>query len=571
MRGPSSSHSAAALRIGRLARDLMRSGGDPGDAAFPRGGLVHVEYDPNGSLVTTHRGQGSDMGLAGGLLGWAPDDPRLPDYLEHMRKERLVCEVAYTSYGARHPNTYKLHLEDSKGRVHNMAAISTGGGIIELEEVDGLPVHSFGDFHETLFFLTGMSRVSEALSLAQADPCVLHAAVVQQQSDALHEPLTPRGALAALQIKSRAALPEGLIQALKTDLSAESVRCFEPVLPILSSPTFHLPFSNASEIKQQMNACPDRPLWSWALDYETARGGISEREALDRMAHLVHVFRGAVDSGRRGTSYDDRILPTQAPSLATAMSQGRVLGGDLLNSVILYVTSIMEVKSSMGLIVAAPTAGSCGACPGAVLAVADSLGSTERQVCEAFLVAGLIGVFIQRDATFAAEVGGCMAECGAGSSMAAAAIVSLAGGSNEQALAAASLALQNAFGMTCDPIGNRVEAPCLGKNVLAASNALSCANMALSDFTAVVPLDEVILAMDSVGKQMPRELRCTGLGGLATTPTGLRILEELEPDSAVNPPTHEEEEQEDTMQRGKTLATATQRRPRGVGGHKTPC
>ena len=111
--------------------------------------------------------------------------------------------------------------------------------------------------------------------------------------------------------------------------------------------------------------------------------------------------------------------------------------------------------------------------------------------------------------------------------MAAAGLVELAGGTVQQALSAASLALQNTFGMTCDPVANRVEAPCLGKNVLAAANALTCANMALSDFDALIPLDEVIEAMYQVGISLPRELRCTALGGLSITNTAKKIEEKL--------------------------------------------
>jgi hypothetical protein len=143
------------------------------------------------------------------------------------------------------------------------------------------------------------------------------------------------------------------------------------------------------------------------------------------------------------------------------------------------------------------------------------------------LTAGLIGAMIAARATFSAEVGGCMAECGSGSGMAAAALVGLAGGNLDQQIAAASLALQNIFGMICDPIGNRVEAPCLGKNVMGAVNALACANMALAGYRHLIPLDEVIETMDRVGKSIPRDLRCTGLGGLSITPSAKRIQEAL--------------------------------------------
>jgi L-serine dehydratase len=112
--------------------------------------------------------------------------------------------------------------------------------------------------------------------------------------------------------------------------------------------------------------------------------------------------------------------------------------------------------------------------------------------------------------------------------MAAAALVQLAGGTTQQAVAAASMALQNIFGMTCDPVATRVEVPCLGKNIMAVSNALACANMTMANFDAVIPLDEVIDAMDRVGKRIPHELRCTALGGLSITKTSKEIEKMLD-------------------------------------------
>ena len=148
------------------------------------------------------------------------------------------------------------------------------------------------------------------------------------------------------------------------------------------------------------------------------------------------------------------------------------------------------------------------------------------------LSAGLIGVFIAAHATFAAEVGGCMAETGSGGGMAAAALVEMNGGTLDQSIAAASISLQNSLGIICDPIGNRVEAPCLGRNVMAATNAISCANMALSDYEHLIPLDEVIETMKAVGDQIHHTLRCTNLGGLSITNTAKRIELALEE----NPP-----------------------------------
>jgi L-serine dehydratase len=245
------------------------------------------------------------------------------------------------------------------------------------------------------------------------------------------------------------------------------------------------------------------------------------------MAAIVKTIRASIQRGLAGTDYSDRILGCQAKLYAAKQNADRLLDLGLLNRIVLYVTALMEAKSAMEVIVAAPTAGSCGGLPGAILGAADEMGRSEEEIAHAMLAAGMIGVLIAKSSTFAAEVAGCQAECGAGSGMAAAGLVTLMGGTAEIAVASASMALQNTLGMICDPVANRVEVPCLGKNVLAASNAVTCANMALAGYDPVIPLDEVIRTMDDVGRKIPCELRCTALGGLSVTAASKRIEEKL--------------------------------------------
>jgi L-serine dehydratase len=287
-----------------------------------------------------------------------------------------------------------------------------------------------------------------------------------------------------------------------------------------------VPFITGAEMLDY-NQAAALDLGELATRYESARGGISKREVFERMLELVRILRKSIAEGISGTRYDDRILGFQSGAFQSAMGRGALLNAGMLNTMILYVTALMEVKSAMGVIVAAPTAGSCGALPGAVVAAADQMALPEKEIANAMLAAGMIGVFIAAHATFAAEVCGCQAECGAGSGMAAAALATLAGGSARQAVDAASMAMQNTLGLICDPVANRVEVPCLGRNVLAATNALACANMALAGFDVVIPLDEVIETMKRVGQSLPVELRCTALGGLSITASSKKIVKRL--------------------------------------------
>ena len=498
MRGPSSSHCAAALRIGRLARDLMGGAIDG----------VLVEFDRGGSLPTTHESQGSDMGLFGGLLGWDADDERLPDSARALAEAGIDLRIETVDVGDPHPNTYRLTLRNDHEQ-RSLIAISTGGGMMEVVRIDDVPLRMDGGYAETLAWLDAGSRAAAEAWAASADADAVH----------LHE--TADGLL--LQVQADAFVPEDAL----ADLRPRRVRRLGRVLPVPSRRDLALPFTSAAELLR-FDADRRTPLWRLAVAYEAARSGFGEDEIVARMVDIVRILRRSIAQGIAGTTYQDRVLGHQSGRFQEAMEAGRLLDGGALNRITLYVTALMEVKSAMGVIVAAPTAGACAALPGAVIAMAETLGRSEEDMARAMLAAGLIGAIFTTRWTFAAEVGGCQAEGGAAACMAGAAVVTLADGGRDEALAAASLALQSMLGLICDPIANRVEAPCLGKNVMAAANALACANMALAGFDALIPLDEVIDAAKDVAERMPREHRCTALGGLAITPTSLRIQERLE-------------------------------------------
>jgi L-serine dehydratase len=483
MRGPSSSHCAAALRIGRLARDLME--GEITD--------VLVEFDRAGSLPTTHESQGSDMGLFGGLLGWEADDERLPDAASALAQAGITLRFETVDVGDPHPNTYRLTLRNARD-THSLIAISTGGGMMEVCSIDGVPMSMDGGYHETLIWMK-----PGPVSGFEAAEVIVHEA----------------GDVQIVQVKA-----PGVVSTDGVDTTA--VRRLSPVLPVPSRKHMRVPFTSCAEM---LGHDGDRQtaLWRLAVEYEMARGQFTERAVIEKMIAIVRILRRSIASGIAGTSYEDRMLGHQSGRFRNLMDAGRLLDGGALNRIVLYVTALMEVKSSMGVIVAAPTAGACAALPGAVIGMAEAMDRGEEEMAKAMLAAGVIGVFIATRWTFAAEVGGCQAEGGAAASMAAAALVTLAGGTRDQAIAAASMAFQSMLGLICDPVAGRVEAPCLGKNVMAASNAVSCANMALADFDPLIPLDEVIDAAKDVASRMPREHRCTALGGLAMTPTSLEI------------------------------------------------
>lgn len=201
------------------------------------------------------------------------------------------------------------------------------------------------------------------------------------------------------------------------------------------------------------------------------------------------------------------------------------LSGTTVLDAVSKATAVSEVNAAMGTIVATPTAGACGILPGAIHAAADKLQSDRETMVRALFTAGAIGFCIANNACISGAAGGCQAEVGSATAMAAAAVVEMAGGTPSMSAEAVAIALKNMLGLVCDPVAGLVEAPCVKRNAMGASIALVAADMAMAGVKSVIPADEVIDAMYKIGQSMPAALKETALGGLADTPTG-RALEQ---------------------------------------------
>ena len=507
MRGPSSSHVAGAARIGELARQA--AGGEVAEAL--------VEFDVNGSLAESHEGHGTDMGLACGLMGMPLTDPRVMDYRALLKERGIRVEYRILDYGASHPNHYRMTLKTRAGETVRMEAISTGGGMIRVLSLDGFPVFVEGDSFES-FYTVPAGEAEEAGKRLREAALAAGEVLAIERSDAGEETLW--------QLKTAAPLNEEVRERLRRQAGAGKCYYLTPVLPVGSGRESRVPFRTATELLEY-NRDRGLQLWELAVLYESRRGNLSQEEVYSRMRDLVALMRESVRIGLEKTQYDDRILPAQAWKIGQAADQGRLVPGLVMNEVIRCVTAIMEAKSSMNVIVAAPTAGSCGCLPGTLIGLERALKMPEKETVKGMLAAGLIGVFFAEEATFAAEVGGCQMECGAGSGMAAAGVAQMMGATAAECLSAASFALQSITGLACDPVANRVEVPCLNKNIMGGMNALGSANVALAGFDALIGLDEVIGAIYEIGLSLPLELRCT-LGGLGKTRTSMEIRRTLE-------------------------------------------
>lgn len=268
-----------------------------------------------------------------------------------------------------------------------------------------------------------------------------------------------------------------------------------------------------------------KPLSELVIETECHESGSNRKEVWQQMRSNLLTMRAAIKQGENelGVRSKTGLTGGEAIKLKKYRAKGKTLSGDIMMAAVENAIATNEVNAAMGVICATPTAGSSGTLPGALFMLEQRLGLSEDQMIRFLFTAGGLGLIIANHAGIAGATGGCQEEVGSASAMAAAAAVEVAGGTPEQSSQALAIALSNLLGLVCDPIAGLVEIPCVKRNVIGAGNALIAADMALAGCTSMIPADECISALDKVGRSMPVDLRETGLGGLAGTPTGQAI------------------------------------------------
>ncbi len=273
-------------------------------------------------------------------------------------------------------------------------------------------------------------------------------------------------------------------------------------------------------VEAMLSASADKPLWKAVLEDDCRDRDADPAASLARMGRLWQAMKQSeaeYDPARRSASGLSGGQGAKMAELADPIS------GPFVQEVASVALKMGEHNACMGRIVAAPTAGACGVLPAVLLPLQRREGLSDEAMVECLYVAGGFGQVIAQRSSISGAEGGCQAEVGSASGMAAAALVHARRGTPDQMAAACAMALQNVLGLVCDPVGGLVECPCVKRNVMGAVNALTCADMALAGLTSPIPCDEVIDAMGAVGCALPSSLRETGQGGLAATPTGRRI------------------------------------------------
>lgn len=528
MIGPSSSHTAGALRIALMTRQML--------GAEPR----TVEFRLYGSFCHTYQGHGTDKALVAGMLGLAPDDERIRTSFELAAEAGLAFTFTpLPNAETRHPNTVDILVTSADDSQLSVRGESIGGGAAVISAINGVEVQLTGEHHSIVTEQRDVQGV-----LAHITAC-LNAANINIATVRLFR--TKKGQTAYTVIETDEELPAHLAEAILLNPNITSVNVIRSekvddesqrrAVDDAAQATWHgRPLPAFDEVDYPDGAallayCRENelPISDAICVRERAlllRDGLHTDSTSEYLDDVLDVMRAAAT----GPLSEPRasmggLIGGEARKLMDLWESGEGLRDELMAKAAIYSMAVLETNASMGKIVAASTAGSSGVIPGVLFALQDVHGFSHERLHRALANAAAVGYLIARNATVSGAEGGCQAEVGSASAMAASAACELLGGTPEQCLGAASIAIAGLLGLVCDPIAGLVEAPCQKRNATGAVNALVSAQIALAGCTDLVDFDQTVEAMYQVGRALPFELRESALGGLAATPAACAFCE----------------------------------------------
>lgn len=496
MTGPSSSHTAGVLRIGRMGRQF--AGGDP-DA---------IELRFYGALAHTYKGHVSDAAIVGGLIGLKEDSPELGRAYELAAAKGIPVTIVPAPASDKNPNTVDMRLTKG-GKVLKVVGISVGGGEIRMTELDEYPLCLYGNEDAIVVETSGEVALESVLGGQLVKTRCECADGKNLYTGTLRTPATPEQAakIAAMPGVSRV-FPLSAIYEYKL---------------VDADPLF-------ASIEGLLALCKEKgaTIPEMAVAFEQKRSGLSREGVLRLAARIWDTMVAAVNASIKG---DNRLIAGFMPGndgakVMRLVEHGKNVSGRTMGTAVARAVAVMEYNGCMGCVAAAPTAGACGVMPGALLTVAENLKSKPEEVHQALLAGAMMGVLIAMRAPVSGALGGCQSEIGVASAMTAASLVQLAGGSPEDVAQGTALALKNILGLICDPVAGPVEIPCIKRNGIGVGNAMAAADMALAGVKSIIPPDEVIDALINTQQLLPKALRGTLSGGLASTKTAHRLKDE---------------------------------------------
>ena len=497
MLGPSSSATAGMVRIGMVGRLL--ADGEPKN--------VEIQFHPNN--LTHYAGCRSHLGLAGGLMGYATDDPRFPQAFDEAKKQGMRFSITcFPREESLDTLRVRLIIETAKGQVLRVAAVSVGGGNIAVESVDEVPV----EMNNYSAHLCVWAEGDVLSALGDTVPELDFSGGVSGYSAFYYAPC---GDVSPEVLERLRAVP-GVRRAVRVEPFFEGGNSGRPAL-----------FRDYEEI---IGLCRREGITvsECMLRYEENRSGMSREYIVGRMTEHWEIMKKSVAAGIAGTArplygLDDGL---NGKRMVEAVRAGKTLSGSVLGNAVAYGVGVMEYAMAMGCIVAAPTCGSSGIMPGCLVSLQESCGFSDEEIVNALFASTSIGVVMSFDGVrFSGVAAGCQGEMTVSAAMAAQAIACLGGGSEVQIGDAASLAVKGMLGLVCDPM-QCVEVPCIKRNGAGIGNAFAAADMVLSGIRSFISTDDASYALKDVQDHLPEYLRGGG-GGVACTPGACRAYEQI--------------------------------------------
>ncbi|MCX7974811.1 MAG: L-serine ammonia-lyase, iron-sulfur-dependent, subunit alpha [Candidatus Aminicenantes bacterium] len=492
IRGPSSSHTAGSYYLGRLARSIV------GDTPLK----VKIIFDKKGSYARVFRQQKSDLGFAAGLLGWEITDERFAQALHLAAESGLDLSFEIQSIPeADHPNFVKIEIENKFRQKISLKGKSVGGGMVEIIEINGWPVKLRGDSYEYLFELP-KKKNKIVVNFLNSLPLKCSEIKVSENTDISLWHLT-----CTKKISSKT------LEKIKSYFNLKDFKIIPPLMPVVSGEPLFRSAAEAIELAVKQK----KSLGKLAITYESELLNLKENEIRQQLAQRLEIMKQSVASGLKD-NLTLQLLKPKARFIYQAEKEGKLIGG-LLTRASARAMAAQHTAASMGVVCAAPTAGSAGTLPGIIVTLLEDKGIAREKMIEALAAAGAVGLVVGYRATFAAEVAGCQVEIGAAGAMGAAAVIEAVGGGAKEAFDAAAISFQNSMGSVCDLVQGFCEIPCHTRNAIAAASAFVCADLINGGYDNPIPFDETIDAVYEVGKMLPPELKVTSLGGLALCPS----------------------------------------------------
>ena len=481
MIGPSSSHTAGAVRIGKIVSSIFDD--------TP----TEVEFQLFNSFAKTYRGHGTDLALVAGILGMDTDDPEIPNSLEiaHKRGIKIVWTIQKDS-NAPHPNTTKITVKNAHKTI-SVTGISIGGGNIQVTELNGF-----------------------AVSLNMNTPTII---IVHQDIPGMIALVTEALSRYDINIAQMNVTREKAGEKAIMIIEVDSRNCDEAIEGSM--------FYSIKELVEQAELDFQGNVAELMITTEFELTGREREEVLLLMERNLEVMKASVQLGLNENKSRSGLTGGDAAKLDHYIKNGKTLSDYTILSAARNAIAVNEHNAKMGLVCATPTAGSAGCLPSVLTAAIEKLDLSHEQQLDFLFAAGAFGLVIANNASISGAEGGCQAEVGSASAMSAAALTLAAGGTPYQASQAIAFVIKNMLGLICDPVAGLVEVPCVKRNAMGASFAFIAADMALAGIESKIPVDEVIDAMYQVGSSMPTAFRETAEGGLAATPTGRRLQKEI--------------------------------------------